>query len=149
MNKQHSIINDILVELFNDILNIEEISVNSIGYGDLSITEIHTIDAVGIEEPKTMTTIANKLKITVGTLSISINRLVKKGYALRKRFEEDKRVVLVSLTEKGREVFNDHKLFHNKMIEKLTSDLKIHEDKILIKSLENLREFFKDYLPQS
>lgn len=145
MDKQKRIINDILIEIFNDILNIEELSVNSVGFGDLSITEVHTIDAIGIKDALPMTAIAKKLKITVGTLTTSINRLTKKGYVQRERFKEDKRVVLVSLTEKGKEVYGDHNSFHEDMVHRLTKDLKIHEDEILIKSLGNLREFFKGY----
>lgn len=143
MRRSLKVINEILVELFNDILTIEELSVSSIGQGDLSITEVHTIDAIGLKEPKSMSFVANKLKITVGTLTTSINRLVKKGYVLRQKHKDDKRIVLITLTDKGKEVYKGHQAFHLEMVTKLTQDLKIHEDDILIKSLENLRDFFK------
>ena len=50
--------------------------------------------------------------MTVGTLTIAINHLVKKGYVERSRSEEDRRVVLVSLSEKGEKAYFHHRMFH-------------------------------------
>ena len=88
-NATEEILNKLLVQLFNDILHIEEKAIKSTGIDNLSITEIHTIDAIGTEGNKTMGEIANNLRITVGTLTTAINRLIKKGYVERKRIEEE------------------------------------------------------------
>ena len=111
-NATEEILNKLLVQLFNDILHIEEKAIKSTGIDNLSITEIHTIDAIGTEGNKTMGEIANNLRITVGTLTTAINRLIKKGYVERKRIEEDRRVVIVNLTESGQKVFDSHNIFH-------------------------------------
>ena len=50
-----------------------------------------------------MSTVARELNVTVGTLTIAVNNLVKKGYIQRMRSQEDRRVVLISLTEQGEE----------------------------------------------
>ena len=101
MTNTQELLNKLLIQLFNDILHIEENSLKNIDLMDLSMTEIHTIEAVGIKDAKTMGEIAHDLRITVGTLSAAITKLIKKGYVERKRTEEDRRVVLVSLTSKG------------------------------------------------
>ena len=62
---------------------------------------MHIIAAVGEHGAKSMSAVAKIQKVTVGTLTIAVNSLVKKGYITRVRSEEDRRVVLVSLTEKG------------------------------------------------
>ena len=49
--------------------------------GELSVSEIHTLVAVGRRAPKTMSTIAQDLLINVSTLSIAINKLEKIGKA--------------------------------------------------------------------
>ena len=105
MTNTQELLNKLLVQLFNDILHIEENSLKNIDLIDLSMTEIHTIEAVGIKDAKTMGEIAHDLRITVGTLSAAITKLIKKGYVERKRTEEDRRVVLVSLTSKGENVY--------------------------------------------
>ena len=112
MTNTQELLNKLLVQLFNDILHIEENSLKNIDLMDLSMTEIHTIEAVGIKDAKTMGEIAHDLRITVGTLSAAITKLIKKGYVERKRTEEDRRVVLVSLTSKGENVYREHQVFH-------------------------------------
>ena len=87
MNKSTITINELLVQLFNDILQIEEKSLKEGIISDLSITEIHTIEAIGMYAEKSMSEVAQILKITVGTLTTAINKLIKKGYVERKRIE--------------------------------------------------------------
>lgn len=95
-------VNDVLVKLFNEIMDVEERALITSEYKDISVNDMHVIEAIGIREPKNMSTVARAVSVTVGTLTIAINHLVKKGYVERSRSEEDRRVVLVSLSEKGR-----------------------------------------------
>lgn len=95
MEKGKKILNELLVQLFNDILQIEEKSLKNGPLSDLSVTELHTIEAIGMYKERTMTEVAQDLKITVGTLTTAINKLIKKGYVDRKRIEEDRRVFLL------------------------------------------------------
>ncbi|MBC2577405.1 MarR family transcriptional regulator [Peptostreptococcus russellii] len=140
------IINDIIVELFKNILTIEERSLRNRGIRDLSMTEIHTIEAIGKGSYKTMSEIAEALNITMGTLTISINRLESKDYVYRSKDPNDRRVVLASLTKKGELVDKIHKNFHDEMIDHVMVDLKLDEDQALINALKNINEFFlKEY----
>lgn len=140
------IINDIIVELFKNILTIEERSLRNRGIRDLSMTEIHTIEAIGKGSYKTMSEIAEALNITMGTLTISINRLESKDYVYRSKDPNDRRIVLASLTKKGELVDKIHKNFHDEMIDHVMVDLKLDEDQALINALKNINEFFlKEY----
>ncbi len=126
-NTTEYVLNKLLVQLFNDILQIEKNAMNNTEFKDLSITEIHTIEAIGKEGNRTMGEIANDLRITVGTLTTAINRLIKKGYVERKRIEEDRRVVVVYLTESGKKVFDEHTLFHKEMIDEVAKNFEDYE----------------------
>ncbi len=108
------------------------------------MTEIHTIEAVGIKDAKTMGEIAHDLRITVGTLSAAITKLIKKGYVERKRTEEDRRVVLVSLTSKGENVYREHQVFHKEMITSMLGNFSEEEEYILAIALEKLNSFFEE-----
>lgn len=143
MSKSIKILNEILVEIFNDILLIEQSALKQGEIGDLSITEVHTIEAIGMCGEKSMSEIAAKLLITVGTLTTAINNLIKKGYVERRREEKDRRVVLISLTHKGRIVYRVHERFHSNMIKEIITGLNEEETDILITSLEKLNDFFK------
>ena len=144
MTNTQELLNKLLVQLFNDILHIEENSLKNIDLIDLSMTEIHTIEAIGIKDAKTMGEIAHDLRITVGTLSAAITKLIKKGYVERKRTEEDRRVVLVSLTSKGENVYREHQVFHEEMICAMLSNFSDEEEQVLSKSLEKLNTFFEE-----
>ena len=138
-------LNDILVNLFRDILYLEEEAMKRSGYKDLSMNDWHIIDAIGDAEPKTMSEIASELSITVGSLSISMNGLYKKGFVERKRGEKDRRRVYISLTEKGDQAFKAHRKFHRDMIEAVREDQSDSEYKALVSSLTKLADFFRSF----
>lgn len=52
MDKTREVLNELFVDLFNDILAIEEKSLSNGPLADLSITELHTIEAIGMYEEK-------------------------------------------------------------------------------------------------
>lgn len=137
--------NEILVKLFNDIMDIEHRVLISEEFKDISNNDMHTIEAIGDGEAKNMSTVAKALRITVGTLTIAINNLVKKGYVNRIRSDEDRRVVLISLTDKGLKAFYHHQSFHQEMIKATLKGLDEKETKILVKALSNLSSYFKEY----
>lgn len=137
------VLNELLVQTFNDILKIEQKALAESVLNDLSITETHTIEAIGMYEPKTMSEVAQNLKITVGTLTTAINKLVKKGYVDRTRCEKDRRSVKIGLTRKGKLAYRIHEKFHHDMIKATVEGLSPEEEDVLIRSLEKLNEFFK------
>lgn len=143
MDRNKKILNELLVEIFNDILQIEERALKQGVINDLSVTEIHTIEAIGMYTERTMSEVAQDLKITVGTLTTAINKLIKKGYVERKRIEEDRRVVLIKLTKKGKLAYRLHEKFHSDMIKKTIEGLSKEEEEVLISSLDRLNMFFK------
>lgn len=141
----NSTLNEILVKLFRNINAIEERAVRSGEYKDITTNDMHVIEAIGIDEAKNMSTVAKSLAVTTGTLTISVNSLVKKGFVDRVRSETDRRVVLVSLTEKGKKAFRQHKKFHEDMINAAVARLNEDEKVILQKALMDLRLFFRSW----
>jgi len=136
-------LNEILVSLMNSVLKVEEKSIKESSNIDLSITEIHTLEAIGIGKLKTMTQVAGSLKISVSTLTVAINKLVKKGYVERCRIAEDRRIVKIGLTDAGISVVEEHQTFHRNMIKDITANMTEPEIEVLLKSLEGLRDFFR------
>ncbi|WP_052222077.1 MarR family winged helix-turn-helix transcriptional regulator [Clostridium homopropionicum] len=142
-----AVLNELLVDTFNDILTIEQSALKSGKLNDLSVTEVHTIDTIGMYNPRTMSEVAADLGITVGTLTTAINNLVKKGYVQRQRCEDDRRVVKIILTRKGKLAYRVHEKFHSDMIAATIEDLSEDEEKILTTALSKLNAFFtKKYL---
>ena len=139
-----STLNEVLVKLFRDITTIEEQAVKTGEFRELTVNDMHVIEAIDVREPRNMTSVARSLKVTTGTLTISVNGLVKKGYVERTRSEEDRRVVLVSLTEKGRKAHAQHERFHQRMIQAVVEGLDEEEQVILEKALTSVNRFFRE-----
>jgi len=142
LREARAIVNELLVDIFNRILAIEGEGLKEKGI-KLSMSEIHVLEAVTKTEEPTMTNIANKLGITVGSLTVSINTLYQKGYVSRDRDPEDRRKVVIGLLPKAEADLEKHNDFHNEMINSIFTDLKIEEDELLISSLEKLSSYFK------
>ena len=77
--ENREVINDVLVHLFNEIMELEEEAIITEEYKDITNNDMHIIEAVGLGGNK-MSDIAARLNITVGSLTTSMNSLVKKGY---------------------------------------------------------------------
>lgn len=143
--ERYDVFHDILVNLFQEIMDIVEKALITAEFKNISVNDMHIIEAIGTGEPKNMSTVAKLMSVTVGTLTIAINNLVKKGYVSRVRSEEDRRVVLIFLTEKGKRAYQHHREFHDGMVKALVEGLDEGQQKILVKSLLNLRTFFNSY----
>ena len=143
--ERYDVFHDILVNLFQEIMDIEEKALITAEFKNISVNDMHIIEAIGTGEPKNMSTVAKLMSVTVGTLTIAINNLVKKGYVSRVRSEEDRRVVLIFLTEKGKRAYQHHRETHDGMVKALVEGLDEGQQKILVKSLLNLRTFFDSY----
>lgn len=144
----YATLNDVLVNLFRDIMTLEEKAIITSEYQDITNNDMHVIEAIGLDEPKNMSTIARSLSVTVGTLTIAMNSLVKKGYVIRERGVEDRRVVYISLSEKGKKAYLHHAEFHRQMIQGILQDLTPEETKILVEALGKLNKWFRGFADQ-
>jgi len=136
------VINELLVDVFNHILSIESDVLKQKGVR-LSMTEVHVLEAVRNVDVPTMGNVAHKLRVTLGTLTTSVNVLVRKEFLKRDRDESDRRKVYLSLTDSAHKVLSIHDEFHDEMIDSLFKDLDLEKDEVLLKSLENISQYFK------
>ena len=145
MNNTYQTINDVLVHLFNEIWKLEEKAIITEEFKDITNNDMHIIEAVGLGEGNPMSTIAKKMNVTAGTLTTSMNSLVRKKYVNRERNEADRRVVNIKLTEKGVKAYYHHAEFHHQMTEAVINKLKEDEMIVLLKTLNGLSDFFRHY----
>lgn len=137
-------INEYLVNVFNRILVIEEMSLKTSQFSDVSLKEMHTIEIIGKFDQVTPSDIARELMVTLGTVTTSLNKLEAKGYIERTRSSSDRRVVYLSLTKKGRLLDRLHAKFHKNMVGQVVADMDENDMKSLLKGLENLHQFLED-----
>ena len=147
MDSVENRLNEFFITTFNKILNSEERSPQKSELTDISVREIHIIEAVGLSKPyakNTMSNIAREVGISLGALSTAVNALVRKGYISRGGDASDRRKVYIYLTETGEKAFLLHKEFHKKMISGITKLLNENECETLIKALSTITCFFNN-----
>ena len=137
MAAQEKVINQILVHLFNDLLRIEEKTLRQEGVLGLSIREIHIIEAVcaATEADSHMSALAARLRVTVGSLTVAVNTLVRKA---------DKRRVHVFPTEAARAVELCHRAYHQRMTGAVMAAVPPEKLDTFIQGLMAVNDYFYD-----
>ena len=79
---------------------------------------------------------------TYTTLNAALVRLFRDVMELEERSSEDRRVVYISLSEKGRRAYRHHEQFHRRMIEAVLDGLTPDETDSLVKALAKLDRWF-------
>ena len=136
-------LNFLLTDTFDNILNMEQKMLKHI-HNALTISEVHLIDAVGrSDKTNTVSEIANVLNLAVPSVTIAVNKLVKKGYLNKAKNPDDGRSVYIMLTREGEKIYRLHRYFHIKMIQALCSSLTENEKTVLLNVIEKLDDFFR------
>ena len=143
MNEREKYIDEAMKRVYADIVWIEENELRKSSFNDLSIKEIHAIIAITMYDHQTASEVARKLHLTPGTLTTTVDRLVKKGYVRRIRGEDDRRIIRLGLTKKGRLVYRAHDAFHRQMVRSFFKDLDPAEVKTIEKAIRNLEAFLE------
>lgn len=139
-------LNTLLVDTFNAILQVEEKNLKQVGKGELSISEFHTLECIGKGEDgqRTVGEIAESLGVTVPTVTVCINKLVKKGYVVKTRSERDARIAIIGLTDEGRRMNRLHRYFHEQMVYAIHREFSDEEMDCLLRCIGRLNEYFSE-----
>jgi len=132
-----------MVEVFENILKTENVFIVDQSGMDLSLKEIHTIAMIGRNRLIMMSELAEQLHVTMGTLTVMINNLVRKGFVERHKSEKDRRIVKAGLTESGRQIYDMHELFHENLVDALIGDFDEGEQLVVSRALRNLQTFIE------
>ena len=141
-------LNEVIVDTYRSILRVEENILKRSDQTDLSISEIHMLEAVGKgkDRRRTISELAEVLNITLPSVTVAINKLMKKGYVEKVRGEEDGRIVYVSLTRQGRRIDSAHRYFHESMVRSIIRDMTESDMQALYKGVMKLDTFLKEQL---
>ena len=145
MDDFSSQLNDVLISTYQSIGKLEEKMLQSVESNDLSISELHLIEAIGKEKAKgqTISDLAQELEVTLPSITVAVKKLEKKGYVQKRKSENDGRMVHVVLTRAGRRMEMIHSYFHKKMITAVLSTMQEEEKQQLFLAMRRLEDFIK------
>jgi DNA-binding MarR family transcriptional regulator len=113
---------------------------------EVTTREAHTIEAVGENEPMSVTQVATYFGITKSAASQMVARLTKKGFLIKKQAVHSNKEFELSLTELGWQAFRAHERFHGgdkaDLVERLSafSLSQIATLSVLLESLESVMD---------
>ena len=126
-----------LFTFFNEFTSWENSVIRT---SELTVAEAHAIEVLGERGSMNMKSLAKQLGVTTGTTTVTVDRLEKKAYARREPVKEDRRVHLITLTDKGRQAFDEHHQYHCNLTEQIQSVLSDEETVQLLAILKKINE---------
>ncbi len=141
-------LNQLLVSTYRDVGKLEEGMLHSVSGVDLSIGEMHLLEAIGENKDRGLLVceLAQRVELTPPTVTVAINKLAHKGYVQKTRSTLDKRGVIVTLTRMGKKVNAAHRYFHEQMVRSIKKHLSEQERDGLLYGMRSLNAFFKGAL---
>jgi MarR family 2-MHQ and catechol resistance regulon transcriptional repressor len=110
----------------------------SIERTELGDSDFRVLEALLHKGPLPVNTVGPKVWLTPGSISVAVERLVKKGLVSRKDHPGDRRVRQVELTAKGRALITRGFLEHAAAMESVVSVLSKNERLTLLRLLKKL-----------
>ena len=145
MNRESNIDNELLFHKFtflNQVLKKRNANKKTISHGQGRILAIlHRKDGISTKE------LSEILNIKVTSLNETLNKLIKAGYLKKETSQKDKRVLLIYLTEKGRD-FRPPKPKDADVFDCLSEEEKENLDRYLERIAVELHNKFKDEDPE-
>ncbi len=103
-----------------------------------TLRQFHILSLLKTYNRLDIKTISKRLALAHNTTSEIISRMENSGLIISKRAKHDKRIVEVSLSEKGKSAFNEHKENINNAFREFSDKFLSHEEKeIFFTCLEN------------
>src|SRR5437588_12346338 len=110
----------------------------SIKRTELGDSDFRVLEALLHNVPVPVNTIGPKVWLTPGSISVAVDRLVKKGFVSRKDHPDDRRVRQVELTSKGRALITRGFGEHATAMEDVAGVLSKNERLTLLRLLKKL-----------
>ncbi|WP_336078307.1 MarR family transcriptional regulator [Paenibacillus sp. 203] len=98
---------------------LEEIHEHFDGIASLNLTDVHVIDCIGRHEPINVTTLADRIELSKGTVSKVSTKLLKEGWIRRTQLNDNKKEIYFRLTPSGKRLFLMHERLHVKVQQQL------------------------------
>lgn len=126
------------IELLSRRINYyEKLNIQSSAH-DLSMKEMLVISLIAQRESTNMREIADSLMMKQSSITAIIDKLIGKKLVTRKRSRKDRRIVKVSLLQKGKDIYNQHYQAKRKLSERMLATLDQRERDSLLALLEKI-----------
>lgn len=135
------IINDLLTNIFYNIIETEDRIGTDVRFADLSSNDMRVLSAIGTAEPKSMKEVGEYLRVKKQTVNNSTKALISKGYAYKKTNPDDGRYTWIILTDKGSEAAKCYRSMIRDTVKGMIGDLTDAQTDTLIQCLSKMNSY--------
>jgi len=107
-------------------------------YPDITITQIRTLRILVENDNCTMSELGDHACVTLGTMTTTVNHLVKNKLVKRIRSTQDRRLVRVQLTDYGKEIIQEHQQRCKEQLAGAIQGLKEEEQERLLTAFSDI-----------
>ncbi|MBF8982930.1 winged helix DNA-binding protein [Lutibacter sp. B2] len=107
---------------------------------ELSLLDVYVLKAIGEEKEKKIYELLEEVEMDRGMVASIIKKLVLYAYVRKERSEDDKRAYILSLTEKGMDMYNKTLEIQENFLEFILSDITLNEEKAILKFLSKINQ---------
>ena len=132
----------VMMKAFHAVNGYAARSFQSHGLGD---SDFRVLEALLHKGPLPVNRIGPKVFLTPGSISIAVDRLYERGLVTRMESRTDRRVRVVDLTQKGRDLIATIFSVHAEDMEKLAQILKPTERVQLVNALKSLGKHAEEF----
>jgi len=105
---------------------------------DIGFPEICVLGQLSSNEKPTMSELGRSISMDLSTLTRTVDKLVEKEFVARKRDPEDRRMVRVAMTAKGRKIISRFEEARKKHIESILRQMTSQERRDLLNIFKTL-----------
>jgi len=134
-------VRDDVMKQFATLLRLYSIEFRQLVGGDVTGPQLYLLEVLHECGPTKMSDIAERLQITVGAVTLQADRSIKAGLITRERSTTDRRVVLLSITDEGRELVSNARQMRHGIMKK-------HFDRLSPDELEQLGRLYQKMLSE-
>lgn len=123
----------VLIKAYHSLLGFTEHTLKDTGLGE---SEFRILEALLHKGPMPVNTIGPKVFLTPGSISVAVDRLLKRGLVTRTNSSEDRRVRVVDLTASGRRLIEQVFASHARQVDRLAGVLSPKERRQIARGLK-------------
>ena len=105
---------------------------NTKDIANLNLQEVRALASIGAAGPMTMSALAERVQLSLSSMTTLVDNLEKKKFVSRERQAADRRVITVALTKTGAKSYDRLKQAHMQFIGKLLEALNTEEQDTLL-----------------
>ena len=123
----------VLIKAYHSLLGFTEHTLKGSGLGE---SEFRILEALLHKGPMPVNTIGPKVFLTPGSISVAVDRLLKRGLVTRTNSSEDRRIRVVDLTDSGRRHIEQVFAAHARQVDRLADVLSAKERRQIARGLK-------------